>query len=123
MAICNACRSEMTTSPGCDRGNPILRIRENGRWIEVEREVWQGDGGYRCPDCATTTGHLHHTSCDQEYCPNCDNQLLMCACELALISIRLVQTEPDGSKVYAWGSGRDDDEAYADAERKLDALV
>lgn len=125
MAVCPACHTEMTTGPGCDAGNPVVRILEAGGWREYERELWGGwsePGEDRCPDCGTTPGHLHHESCDIERCPCCGGQMLGCECHLAHIQIRLEATEPDGRILTAWGSGDDDDEARADAERKLDAL-
>ncbi len=49
------------------------------RWGE-ERGYRIGEPAYRCGDCGTPRGGVHHHGCDLEQCPACLSQALMCGC-------------------------------------------
>jgi hypothetical protein len=61
---------------------PLLRDQSGATF---ERVRYGSDGDYierqatgPCPDCAVLPGKVHHQNCDQEVCPKCHGQLLMC---------------------------------------------
>lgn len=72
MAICEVCKKEMSLSNGCIPA----RLFING--IAYERVLVKVE---TCPDCGAKYGFCHHFGCDQEICPKCKRQLLMCDCE------------------------------------------
>jgi hypothetical protein len=78
MAICTACRQEMTDPAVTTcRANDCLRITAHN-WIPTVR--YESDSGERCPDCNVATGGHHHPGCDREKCPECQRQRITCRC-------------------------------------------
>ena len=54
----------------------LIKI-EDGKEVEkVQRHMC----GAPCGDCGAKKGEYHWDGCDQEYCPKCGEQLLMCEC-------------------------------------------
>ena len=80
MAICEACGQEMYDHVGCT----VTRITYSDGVCE---RVRVGDErprrhlkGEICGDCAAPSGQFHHPGCDEERCPRCEEQLIMCGC-------------------------------------------
>ena len=72
MAICEICRQEMSSSDGC----LTEKLYIDGNWykrLSVMPEC--------CPDCGAKKGFYHYFVCDQEICPKCGKQLLLCECK------------------------------------------
>ena len=78
MAICTACRQEMS-DPAVTTcaGNDSVRITAHN-WIPTVR--FHSATGARCPDCNVANGGHHHPGCDREKCPQCSRQRLTCRC-------------------------------------------
>jgi hypothetical protein len=81
MAICEFCKLEMNTAPGCtfakelvyDDGGRALGLKPRPR-VESKDVATNG----RCFDCDATVGHYHHPGCDIERCIVCHYQALGC---------------------------------------------
>lgn len=73
MAVCDLCTQEMTTAASCT----VAVLHREGEAVAVRRY-----GGRRgpCGDCGVRAGGLHHPGCDQQWCPRCRHQLIMCDC-------------------------------------------
>ena len=81
MAICRFCNQDMRTANGCVH----VPIIHNGKAYDPIKVGEMGDHsaywyGDRCPDCNALFGHYHHPGCDQERCPVCGGQLILCGC-------------------------------------------
>ncbi len=78
MAICDACRCEMTDDAivTC-KGNLGVLYPDNTTLEPVENN---GDHSSRCHDCNVASGGYHHPGCDAEECPRCNGQLISCNC-------------------------------------------
>ena len=79
MAMCRFCKKEMTSKVSCEKGT--YSSKEGGGSMDA---IKYGDGqrmpiGRNCPDCSTPIGGYHHEDCDQEECPHCHGQFLMCS--------------------------------------------
>jgi hypothetical protein len=69
------------------------------------------DGSYersRCGDCGCLEGELHEWGCDQERCPICGHQLIICDC----VYERLQIDASPGTVVYSEELTRDQDEEW-----------
>ena len=53
---------------------PYLGITSTGETVKREKCVGE------CGDCGAKDGDYHWANCDQESCPKCGMQLLMCDC-------------------------------------------
>lgn len=79
MAICSACRQEMTDPAVTTcKGNDSLRITAHNHIPTVR---YQSDTGARCPACNVAPGGHHHPGCDREKCPVCQRQRITCRCK------------------------------------------
>ena len=67
------CGLEMT--PGSECG--LDMVIAHGGWHRRCTEHWCKPGE-SCHDCNAAHGKLHHVGCDNERCPVCGGQLLMC---------------------------------------------
>ena len=81
MGICEDCGREMQTAKSCKFSHMKIKgkwykrqVGDNGEWIT----------GERCHDCGIILdeGNYHHMGCDNEYCPKCGGQQIMCDCEV-----------------------------------------
>jgi hypothetical protein len=96
--LCVACQHRMRDTDACtDNGYPYVTDGEV-QWLTAipygdPREDWAdheppGAGprscqlATHCHDCGVATGSTHHWGCDVARCPNCDQQLLGCQCEM-----------------------------------------
>jgi len=82
MAVCLACRQEMTVGVGCTlkvetvAGKRMTRVR----YGQGRGGVDTADDGRSCHDCLVPPGAYHHPGCDAETCPNCGGQAIGCDC-------------------------------------------
>lgn len=72
MAVCDICKQDMENTTGCV-GNDLVIDGKHFKRITVAQK--------QCPDCGALNGFFHHFGCDQEICPCCGRQLLLCSCE------------------------------------------
>lgn len=50
-------------------------------FVGAQTDWGEGEGpDYRCGDCGAKAGSAHIHGCDNERCPVCHGQLLMCSC-------------------------------------------
>ena len=93
-AICSHCGMDMMEADGCwqtpidqrDNHNaPIPYGKETHRALKMQVGEDKAQALLdvlptpdRCPDCNVRLGENHHISCDQEECPICHLQVLMC---------------------------------------------
>lgn len=84
MAICDFCKQEMLTSDGCIwthakkiKGKKLYK-RDTSNLCDQER----------CHDCRAKLGKPHHPGCDNERCPICGHQAIMCDCKYYLVKRR-----------------------------------
>ena len=68
--VCEQCGQVMTPNSGC---LPYI-VFESGKRYKRERHF--DDDGRPCHDCNAGPGKYHHTGCDSDYCPVCDQQIL-----------------------------------------------
>jgi hypothetical protein len=40
-----------------------------------------------CYDCNVAPGGIHHLGCEEERCPRCGGQLIMCECEGKVLAV------------------------------------
>jgi hypothetical protein len=76
--ICPDCKGEMTGTgvvDTCKGYTAIYRGRET-----YEPVVWHKD--IRCPDCNVAKRGVHHPGCNQERCPKCGGQIIVCDCDI-----------------------------------------
>jgi hypothetical protein len=45
---------------------------------EIAALPWRPESFRRCPDCGVAPNGFHHTNCDQEKCPRCGGQFIVC---------------------------------------------
>lgn len=62
----------MKNSDGCI-GNDLIIDGKRYKRIKVSLPI--------CPDCGAKYDFYHHFGCDQEICPCCGKQLILCGCE------------------------------------------
>jgi DNA-directed RNA polymerase subunit RPC12/RpoP len=55
-----------------------LFVGEGDDWGGVEQKLGGKLTVIACPDCNAGTGKPHHAGCDNERCPECGHQMLMC---------------------------------------------
>ncbi len=86
--ICVACHQRMGDVDRCtDDGYPYI-IDGQVQWLSAipygdPREGWEDrTPPERCHDCAVEVGAVHHWDCDVAHCPNCDQQLFGCECDM-----------------------------------------
>ena len=83
MGICSSCRKETSdvsvmtcearTTIEYPDGKVLKAVPHDPKKLHLPD--W-----YRCPDCNVAPGGIHHSNCDQEYCPKCGGQLISCDC-------------------------------------------
>lgn len=56
-----------------------------------------------CPDCDAAPGALHVPGCDQEPCPRCGEQLLICTCVYEIAGLDPERLETDHPEIYRGG--------------------
>ena len=86
---CAGCKQPIGTTDGCtDTMYPYV-IDGSVRWLKPLPfgnllEDWGSPepADARCHDCGVAVGHVHHWGCDWAKCPNCEMQLLGCACDM-----------------------------------------
>jgi hypothetical protein len=105
MAVCQDCKQEMRTSPGCTVDALIIH-RERFDRDRIRRPIGPAD---RCGDCGAQKGGFHHLGCDMEPCPRCRRQLLSCGCP----------DVPDDDDAQSLIAVIDDTVVYPDALRGL----
>ncbi len=62
-------------------------------WLVIDRKVddrpCPARKSDRCGDCNVKPGGIHHCGCDQERCPGCGRQLIMCPCGEKLLTFAM----------------------------------
>ena len=82
MAKCQYCGKDMLRAKGCIK----IPIKHKGKFYNPVKVGDPGDWlcgwdeNEKCTDCGAAMGHFHHPGCDQERCPVCGLQLIMCGC-------------------------------------------
>lgn len=79
MAICEACKLEMTSQKTVTCLDVEVEFPGSPPMKAVPYEPIDG-GKKRCHDCYVKPGGLHHPGCDAEECPACHGQLISCGC-------------------------------------------
>ena len=82
MAKCDVCEKDMLKTKGCLHRDYLI----DGQRIEAEvhRDRYVvSDRNHRCGDCNAEEGQPHHLGCDQEDCPSCGMQFIMCDCDVS----------------------------------------
>lgn len=74
MATCNDCKREMLVASTC-LTVPMVIERQ-----PYNRRRYPKAARARCYDCGVEPGGVHHFGCDEERCPRCRHQLIMCEC-------------------------------------------
>ncbi len=79
MAICKTCGRLMPSALSCTQTTVTF---PDGATFDRLPYIAE-DGREQCPDCRVLAGGFHHSApsghgCDQEKCPRCGGQLLMC---------------------------------------------
>lgn len=87
-AKCDDCGRVMDPGVGCtlthvsktEKGKSVKRVLvgEGDDWGGVEQLLGGKLKIIACPDCNAGVGKPHHSGCDNERCPECGNQMLMC---------------------------------------------
>jgi hypothetical protein len=83
MAHCGFCGQHPASADACP-GNaqvsyPDGTHRRSVPYTDRETDPFQRSRA-RCPGCNVRWGEYHHPGCDQERCPRCGGQLLLCGC-------------------------------------------
>lgn len=79
MAICRDCGGEMQEQISCTDETIVIYDRTFARIrYGDERHSRRYTPPANCGDCAAPLGGIHHLGCDQERCPMCMGQVLMC---------------------------------------------
>jgi hypothetical protein len=79
MAICQTCGRSMPSALSCTKATITY---SDG--VTLDRLAFMGDDkDERCPECGVDVGGFHHVDlnghcCEQEICPRCGKQLLIC---------------------------------------------
>lgn len=82
MVKCPDCGKDVNRANGCS----VCEIEINGEWYEklkfgTDDDYYHwADEKNRCPDCGAKLGYYHHSGCDMEICPRCDNMSADCIC-------------------------------------------
>jgi hypothetical protein len=87
--LCAGCKQPMGSTDGCtDTAYPYVTAGKV-KWLKPlpfgkPLEDWGSPepADARCHDCGVAVGHVHHWGCDWATCPNCEQQLLGCACDM-----------------------------------------
>jgi hypothetical protein len=82
VATCEYCDREMDGTE-CGYGHVVINGQEFSRIrLGDAKEKWEEMGleEVAC-ECVTPIGGIHHVHCDQEVCPRCGGQFLVCTME------------------------------------------
>ena len=74
MASCEDCHREMGLAPSCIEAPRIIARND---YLRVRYPASEAG---RCHDCNVKPGGVHHGGCEDERCPRCRGQLIMCPC-------------------------------------------
>jgi hypothetical protein len=82
MAKCEICEKNMLKAKGCLHRDYVIEGKRFPALVHIDKYV-VSDRDHRCGDCNAKEGEPHHMGCDQEDCPCCGMQLIMCECDIA----------------------------------------
>jgi hypothetical protein len=88
MAKCQYCEREMLSASGCIFTKLVYGKKATRETLLRQKVGDEGvyNPGERCNDCNALYGYYHHYGCDNERCPKCGRQLIICDCDISAVS-------------------------------------